>query len=207
MLEETPVLEMLQEELPIETSTVPPQQLPSLKNVIEALLFATSEPISFQKIKNIVSLSHSVTANDLKAALQELQAEYLFQNRAFNLETIAQGYILRTRPEYSSYIVHLYKNKRTEKLSKSTLETLAIIAYKQPITRAEIEEIRGVDSSGVVLQLQERELIEPVGRLEAPGKPTLFGTTKKFLQYFGLNDVKDLPQVLPSKKAIEEPQK
>ena len=159
-----------------------------IKIVIEALLFATSEPLGIQKIKQIVRSTHDVSIGDISKALDELQQEYQTATRAFELHSIAEGYILRTKPAYHSFISQLFKSRRTEKLKAASLETLAIIAYKQPITRAEVEEIRGVDSSGIISQLHERGLIESVGTLQVPGKPTLFGTTSEFLKRFGPSD-------------------
>lgn len=163
-----------------------------IKTVIEALLFATSEPLGIQRIKQIVCSTHEVSIDDIDKALDELQQEYQ-ATRAFELHSIAEGYVLRTKPAYHTFISQLFKNRRTEKLKAASLETLAIIAYKQPITRAEVEEIRGVDSSSIISQLHERSLIEPVGILQVPGKPTLFGTTSEFLKRFGLKDLSELP--------------
>jgi segregation and condensation protein B len=162
------------------------------KRIVEALLFASNEPLSFNKIKDIVDSSHHVKPRQLKDLLSELQNEYLSQQRAFRLEEIAEGFLLRTCEEYKSYIDLLYSNKRGEKVSQAAAEVLAIIAYRQPVTRPQIEAIRGVDCSGIVYNLLERQLIEPVGRLEAPGRPTLYGVTKDFLTHFGLRDAQQL---------------
>ena len=164
-----------------------------IKKIIEAILFAASDPVPLQKIREIVESTHPVTARELKTILELMQAEYREQNRAFCLETIAEGYVLRTEPTYSPYVKMLFSNRRKERLSQASLETLAIIAYKQPITKAQIELIRGVDCSGVLQHLQERALIEITDRLEAPGRPALFATTREFLKHFGLNSLADLP--------------
>lgn len=166
-----------------------------IKHIIEALLFASSDPIPFTKIREITDTIHPLQPRIIRGLIQELQEEYRTQQRAFCLEEIAQGFLLRSRKEYSPYIELLYRNKRSEKLSQASAEVLAIIAYRQPITRPQIEAIRGVDCSGIVYNLLERQLITPVGKLEAPGRPTLFGITKDFLKHFGLRDVKDLPQL------------
>lgn len=164
-----------------------------LKRIIEALLFASSEPLSFQKIREVTDTVHPLKPQALREILAELQREYFLQKRSFALEEIAEGFLLRTREEYSPYIEMLLRNKRTEKLSQAAAEVLAIIAYKQPITRPQIEAIRGVDSSGTIHNLLERQLIEPVGKLEAPGRPTLYRITQDFLKHFGLRDIRELP--------------
>ena len=174
-----------------------------LKTIIEALLFASAEPVTVQKIKQVLSGVCPIGTADVRALIEELQEEYRLQERAFGLEAIAEGYILRTKPEFHPYVLELTKNPKKERLSHSSLETLAIIAYKQPITRAEIEEIRGVDSSGTVAHLQERCLVEVVGKLEVPGRPTTLGTTKEFLKRFGLNDIADLPPIASQKGTLD----
>lgn len=168
-----------------------------IKRIIEALLFANSEPLSFQKIREVTDTVYSFRPRVIREILIELQHEYMSQKRSFRLEEIAEGFLLRTCEEYSPYIELLVRNKRTEKLSQAAAEVLAIIAYKQPITRPQIDAIRGVDSSGTIHNLLERQLIETVGRLEVPGRPTLYSITKDFLKHFGLRDLKELPP-LPS---------
>ena len=180
-----------------QTYQPPPDKylLAHVKRAIEALLFASSEPIPFHKIREVTDTIHPLRPKAIAEMIQELQQEYLSQQRAFRLEEIGQGYILRTCEEYSRYIDLMYRNKRTEKLTQAAAEVLAIIAYRQPITRPQIESIRGVDSTGIVQNLLERQLIEPLGKLEAPGRPTLYGITKDFLKHFGLKDTKDLPTI------------
>jgi segregation and condensation protein B len=175
-----------------------------VKQVIEALLFASSEPVTFQKIREVADTIHPFRPKVLAEILHELETEYLSQQRAFKLEEIGQGFMLRTRKEFAPYIEQLYRNKRGEKLSQAAFEVLAIIAYRQPITKPHIEAIRGVDSTGIVQSLLERQLIEPVGRLEAPGRPTLYGITKDFLTHFGLKDLKELPKI--TAKGVQPPQ-
>lgn len=164
-----------------------------IRRVIEALLFASSEPISLDKIREVTDTIQPLPPRDIRALIQALQDEYYLQQRAFRIEEIAQSFVLRSCDEFHSYIELLYRNKRAEKLSHAAAEVLAIIAYRQPITRPQIEAIRGVDCSGVVQALLERQLIQPEGRQEGPGRPTLYGTTKDFLQHFGLRDVRELP--------------
>lgn len=166
-----------------------------VKRLVEALLFASNEPLSFTKIREVTDQLVPLKPRELKEILLQLQNEYLSEERGFRLEEIGQGYLLRTCEEFSSYIELLYRNKRTEKLTQASAEVLAIIAYKQPITRPQIEAIRGVDSSGIVASLVERGLIHGVGKLEAPGRPTLYGITKEFLSHFGLKDIQELPAI------------
>lgn len=163
------------------------------KKIIEALLFASNTPLPFAKIRQIVDELHSFTPRELTTLIQELKIEYDSQQRAFELAEIAEGYALRTRKEYGGYVDQLFNQRRPEKLSQAATEVLAIIAYRQPITRPQIEALRGVDSSGVLQSLLERNLIEPVGKLETPGRPTLYGVTQQFLQHFGLRSLADLP--------------
>jgi segregation and condensation protein B len=162
------------------------------KRIIEALLFSCSDPLPFNKIREIVDSFQSLKPRLLRDLLIELQQDYLSQQRAFRLEEIAEGFLLRTCEEYGPFLDLLYRNKRTEKLSQASAEVLAIVAYKQPITRPQIEAIRGVDCSGIIQNLLERQLIAPSGKLEAPGRPTLYETTNDFLKHFGLRNTQEL---------------
>lgn len=163
-----------------------------IKRVMEALLFASPDPLPLTKIREVTDTILPLRPRQLRQILEELKQEYLTQQRAFKLEEIAQGYVLRTYEEYAQYLELFHRNRRSEKLSYASTEVLAIIAYRQPITRPQIDAIRGVDSSGTVMQLLERNLIEPIGKLEAPGRPTLYGTTKEFLKHYGLKDIAEL---------------
>ena len=163
-----------------------------IKRVIESLLFASPDPLPLHKIREVTNTILPLRPRQLRHILEELKQDYLAQQRAFQLEEIAQGYVLRTYEEYAPYLELLYRQKRHEKLSNASTEVLAIIAYRQPITRPQIDAIRGVDSSGSLMQLLERQLIEPMGKLEAPGRPTLYGTTREFLKHFGLKDLSQL---------------
>jgi len=169
------------------------------KRVLEALLFASQDPLPLSKIREVTALE----SGELKTLLSELQEEYASQNRAFRLEEIGQGFLLRSCEELSPYLDALFRNKRKDRLSHAAAEVLAIIAYRQPITRAQIEAIRGVDSSNHVQNLQERGLVESVGKLEAPGRPTLFGVTNEFFKHFGLRDLKDLPEVFSKEEKAQ----
>lgn len=166
-----------------------------LKRIVEALLFVSCDPLSFARIREITDTVHPVKPRVLQEVIDELRQEYINQDRAVRIEEIANGYILRTCEEFRNVVELLYRNKRTEKLSQASLEVLAIIAYRQPVTRPQIDAIRGVDSSGTLQNLLERQLIEAVGKLDVPGRPTLYGITQDFLKHFGLRDLKELPSL------------
>lgn len=163
--------------------------------IIESLLFSSSEPIPLRKLKDLLDPLYPFTTEEVRELVATLAKEYAEQHRAFQLEEISKGFLLRTRPEFGSYIQQLVKSSRPEKLSHAALEVLAIIVYRQPITRPQIDELRGVDSSGIVSSLLERELIEQAGKLEVAGRPTLYAVTTHFLKHFGLKDHKDLPPI------------
>lgn len=163
-----------------------------IRGVIEALLFVSEKPITVEQFKNVLESVNSVSIKDILRALKE---EYETKAGGMTLLEIAGGWQMLSNPNYVSYIRNFYKTKHKEKLSKPALETLAIIAYKQPITRLDIEQIRGVNSDGVVTHLMEKELIKAAGRKDVPGKPFLYGTTKQFLEYFGLRSLDDLPKL------------
>lgn len=182
---------LFQTTTPVAPAPTPPHQL--IKQIVEALLFSSSEPLSFQKIRDIISESQPISPANLRLALMELALDYEKQGRAFMLNEVANGFILQTRPAFGVYLDTLMRDRRAERLSQASAEVLAIVAYKQPITRPQMEAIRGVDCSGVVQTLLERQLITPVGKLEAAGRPTLYGTTKEFLQHYGLRSLSDLP--------------
>ena len=129
---------------------------------------------------------------EIEEAAEELIREYQERECSFRVEKVAGGYQFRTKVEYAPWIRRL-KKVRPIRLSRAALETLAIVAYRQPVSRAEVEEIRGVDSGWVIASLMDKGLIRPVGRKSTPGRPLLYGTTKKFLEVFGLKDLKDLP--------------
>lgn len=163
-----------------------------LKRIVEALLFATSEPLTPERIASIVS---GVKREDIEQAINELSEEYNSAGHSFQLVRVAGGFQVTTREDYSVWVSRLYDNRVRQKLSKPALETLAIIAYKQPVLRSTIEAMRGVNVDGVLRTLMERNLIRIVGRAEGPGRPLLFGTTRQFLVYFGLNKLTDLPSI------------
>lgn len=158
--------------------------------ILEAVLFASDSPVDSQRLMGIVE---SPSPGDLAEMVAALNLDYDSGGRAFRIVEVAGGYQFETLPPYGIYVERLYHGKGRPKLSRAALETLAIVAYKQPVSRVKIDALRGVDSDASVRTLQNRDLIEVVGRSEAVGKPLLYGTTKEFLRYFGLNDIKDLP--------------
>jgi segregation and condensation protein B len=161
-----------------------------IKSILEAVLFVAHDPITVDRLTAVVEgPQKSVVFETLKT----LQQEYEQEGRGLRLAEVAGGFLLVTRPEYAPYIKRLNKTKSITKLSRSALETLAIISYKQPIIRAEIEKIRGVETSGVLRTLLDQKLVRIVGRQDVPGRPILYGTSKQFLQRFGLRDLRDLP--------------
>ena len=165
-------------------------QLQHVKGIIESLLFVNERPVTLDQIKKILE---TVGAADIKKAIAGLQDEYEARKSGVMIVEIAGGYQMLSNPAYASYLRSFYKTKHKEKLSKPALESMAIIAYKQPVTRSDIELIRGVNSDGVVAHLLEKELIKAIGRKDVPGRPFVYGTTKQFLEYFGLKSLDDLP--------------
>ncbi len=159
------------------------------KSVIECLLFVSKEPLTLKQMAQILELPEG----DIRVLVEELVAEYNGLYRGVHIQLVANGYQMYTRPEFAPYIEKLYKPQNTYGLSRAALETLAIVAYKQPITRAEIEAIRGVKVDSSIGTLVEKNLVKEVGRKEGPGRPILFGTTTAFLRYFGLSDLSELP--------------
>ncbi len=162
-----------------------------LKFIIEALLFSSDRPLSAREIQEWIG---QVNASEVRSALEELRADYQQMNRSFRLQEVAGGFQFRTRSDYAPYILKMLKTTPS-KLSRAALETLAIIAYKQPIVRQEIEQLRGVDVGGILRSLMEKGLIRIVGRKNVPGKPLIYGTTKRFLEVFGLKDLDSLPRL------------
>ena len=161
-----------------------------MKRELEALLFATDGPLTAARLKKIFS---EAGVADFKAAVQELVAEYEAAGHAFTVVEFGGGWQIATRPDYAPLIERLFSTRRFTRLSRAGLEVLAIIAYRQPLTRLEIEEIRGVNSSGAISTLQERNLINVVGRSDTVGHPLLYGTTRDFLSHLGLSGLGQLP--------------
>lgn len=163
---------------------------------LEAVLFASGEPISIQRLSQTFEVEPSEVQKAAEALAQKLESDSL------ELLTLENTYQLSTKKEYAPYIKKAFDIKRKTPLSQAALEVLAVVAYNQPVTKAFIEQVRGVDCSAVITTLTEKELIEERGRLELPGRPLLYGTTKNFLRCFGVSDLSELPQ-LPNENANE----
>jgi len=168
----------------------------NIKNIIESLLFVAGEPLAIERIRKVLEIADT---KEIRNALEDLLQDYETRKGGFFLDEVAGGYQIRTRPEYREWIKRLIQPPPV-RISKAALETLAIIAYKQPLLRSDIEHIRGVDCGGVLRMLLERRLVRVLGRKEIPGRPLIYATTKQFLEVFDLKDLKDLP----SPKEIEE---
>ena len=168
----------------------------SLRGIVESLVFVHDQPLSLDRLALILE-EHE--RSDIRQALDELVEEYASGERGIILAQVAGGYQLRSRPEHADYIRRLTKSKGV-KFSNSALETLAIIAYRQPVTRAEVEYLRGVDSGGVLKTLLEKKLLKILGKKDVPGKPLIYGTSREFLELFGLKDLASLPTL----KEIQE---
>ena len=167
------------------------------KRIIEALLFVSDKPVSLDSLREVLK---DVEATELRAVIEELNSEYSSSGRSFAIKEIAGGFQMLTDPVYSKWISALYK-RPPDRLSGPALETLAIIAYRQPLTRAQIEMIRGVNVDGVLRTLEERSLIRTRGRVDGPGRPILYGTTTEFLQHFGLKSLEELPKLKEFKES------
>lgn len=170
------------------------------KRILEALLFASSKPLTTSEIRKVIP---GTSAKEIERFARELQEEYQKEERSFELIEIAGGWQIVTRKEYARWLAQLELQKKIRQASHSALETLAILAYKQPATRVEVESIRGVDVSAVLSTLLEKGFIKIVGKKEVPGRPFLYGTTEKFLEHFGLKSIADLPPMGEIKTLIE----
>lgn len=175
----------------------------ALKGILEALLFVTPDPIP---VTRFLALLGAVTKQEVDQALASLSHDYEQEGRGLQLAEVAGGYRIVTKAEFAPWLKRLEKVKAPSKLSRSALESLAIIAYKQPIVRGEVEQIRGVETSGVIRTLLERKLVRIVGRKEEPGRPIMYGTTKVFLEHFGLRDLSQLPPLREFKELGESEQ-
>jgi segregation and condensation protein B len=183
-----------------------------LKGIVEALIFASPEPLTF---KTLSKLLDTEPAEEIAAAIDALKQDYA-RPGGLQMVEVAGGYQIVTRPELHEWVRRLFHERTTQKLSVASLETLAVVAYRQPVTAPEVAEIRGVNTAGVLGTLLERRLIRVVGRKPVVGRPFLYGTTREFLERFGLNDLSDLPKVedvseilgfaLPEAAAAPEPQ-
>ena len=162
-----------------------------LKRILEALLFSSDRPLH---ARQLAEAAGAADGHEARSLLKEMQGEYDEQGRAFALEEVAGGFQLMSRPEFAPFIGRLHEGQQRESLSKAALETLAIVAYRQPITRAAVEDIRGVQCGPVLRTLVDRRLVRVTGRSEELGRPLLYGTTSQFLQVFGLSSLSELPK-------------
>lgn len=162
--------------------------MPELPPLLEALLFAASGPLSLERLSALTEVPKS----SVRSALEELQADYYRGARGITLVEVAGGYQLRTLQQYAPYLRRL-KAERSARLTQAALESLAIVAYRQPVTRAEVEYLRGVDSGGVIKTLLDKQLLRILGKKDVPGRPLMYGTSRHFLELFGLRDLNDLP--------------
>ncbi|HEY5991174.1 MAG TPA: SMC-Scp complex subunit ScpB [Candidatus Udaeobacter sp.] len=191
--------------------------------IIEALLFSAQKPLSIREIVTAIKSAEDTEAAEsnefsrvreaeVAAVIEQLKTEYVEQGRAFHLIEKAEGWQLATDPKYAPWVRQLFPAPKQSRLSAPALETLAIIAYRQPITRADVEAVRGVNIDGVLQTLMERGLVKIAGRAEIPGRPLLYETTQFFLDHFGLRDLDELPNVeelrkrdLPSARSVADP--
>ncbi|HKZ22479.1 MAG TPA: SMC-Scp complex subunit ScpB [candidate division Zixibacteria bacterium] len=168
--------------------------------IVEALLFSADEPLTSEKISGVLTF---VSPEQVKTIIDQLNQKYTDNGHSFRIREIAGGFQVYTLPEYALWIENLWEKTRWQRLSRPALETLAIVAYRQPIVKGEIDKIRGVQSDGTLRTLLERDLIEIKGREKSPGRPLLYQTTEKFLIFFGINDLKELPQLEELKTVLE----
>ncbi len=182
-----------QEEQKLATPATAAPQYPAevLSGIVEALLFACDQPVPLSRLVEITGADE----DQIRTVITTLNQTYADTGRAFRITRVAHGYQLYTLPEYADWIRKLYQHQRVQRLSPAALEVLAIIAYQQPVTKPEIEKLRGVDCSAPLLTLLERGLIVTAGRAHRPGNPFLYRTTREFLRYFGLESLDELPSL------------
>jgi len=173
----------------------------NLDNIILSVLFAAEEPVSIRKLTSIVG---DTTGDEVRNVLDAWRDRFDKEAWSIRLEQVAGGYQLATRPDYAPYVSRLYSGRRKFRLSKAGMEVLAIVAYKQPITRAEVENVRGVGCGGVITNLMERSLVKITGKARVLGAPFLYGTTEEFLEYLGLNALRDLPSLEELERLLEK---
>jgi len=162
------------------------------KSVIEAILLASEKPLTLEQVRGVLD---NLEAQEVRRLIDELKNEYEQSNRGFRILEVAGGFQMITAPAFAPFLKKLFKGRNAERLSKPALETLAIIAYKQPLTRGEIELLRNVNVDGVMKSLLDKDLIRICGRKKAPGRPHVYGTTKVFMEHFGLKSLDDLPKI------------
>ena len=184
--------ELEPEQAELEQKPQDEQQQLTLQSVVEAILFASDEPLEASKIAKVAGAGD---ARQVRKLVQELNAEYSRRGAAYRIEELAGGYVMLTLPEYNNWLKQLLRTRQESKLSQAALETLAIVAYKQPVMRVTVEALRGVAAGEMIRNLMEKGLVKIAGRAEELGRPLLYGTTRKFLEVFGLNSLQDLPKV------------
>ena len=173
-----------------------PAVSPEIRNIVESMIFASEEELNSKQLKDIIDKGGiRVSIAEIEESVSMLNDEYKRNNKPYEIIRIAGGYSFSTKQDYGRFVGKLYEEKQKKKLSQSALETLSVIAYKQPVTRSEIEFIRGVNVDYIVNSLLEKELITITGRSDTPGRPILYGTTKTFLKVLGLNSLEDLPKL------------
>jgi len=169
--------------------------------IIEALILASPEPLSSRKI---IEILQNTSVSEVDAAVTDLNSKYLSTNSSFRIRKLAGGYQIYITENYSGYVEELFTRRRTQRLTRAALETMAIIAYRQPVTRVDIEMIRGVSSDSAIRTLLERKFITLSGRASTIGRPLLYGTTDEFLKYFGLDSLNDLPRMEEIEELLSE---
>lgn len=175
---------------PAAEAPAPGPEAPSGRQVLEALLFASDDPLPLDRLREAAGLEDG---HETRAHLEAMRAAYEAEGRAFSLEEVAGGWQLLTRPVYAPFLARLLRRPGRARLSAAALETLAVIAYRQPVLRTDVERVRGVACGEMIRALMERDLVRMAGRAEEPGSPLLYGTTPRFLAEFGLRSLKDLP--------------
>jgi segregation and condensation protein B len=182
----------------------------SKRHIIEALIFASEEPLTPKQIVEILGSSEGagpkirVKEEEVLGYIRELNAEYVQQGRSFRIIQVAGGFQFATMPDFAEWLGKMVKEKAKRKLSQAVIETLSVIAYKQPVTKPELEAIRGVNADYAIQRLMERGLVTIVGRANTPGRPLLYGTTPEFLKHFGINDLADLPKPREIEEILSE---
>lgn len=164
----------------------------NVKAVIEALLFSAENPITLEQLKDVLD---GYQTDALRRMVEEIKSDYANNNRGMRISEVAGGFQMVTASNFAPFLKKFYKARRAERLSKPALETLAIVAYKQPVTKSEIESLRNVNLDGVIGHLLHKNLIRTAGRRKAPGRPFVYGTTRQFLEYFGLKSLEELPKI------------
>lgn len=167
------------------------KKLENLKYIVEALIFASDVPITIEQVRGFIE---ETTPGQVKKAIEDLNLEYKQSNRSFHIIHVAGGYQMVTRGNYAQWVKKLFLRRLKSRLTQAALETLSVIAFKQPVSKTDVSAIRGVNCDAVIKTLLERNLVTISGRGEGPGKPLLYKTTGEFLRYFGVNDISDLPK-------------